>query len=233
MTKLLLVAADPMEFAGILTRASAVRPAAIPADWSRTATLSGNQLLLIANGAGAKRADQAVAAGLLACPLPAAILSTGFCGALSPDLDIAAIVAADRVLTGARSYPALPPRASLPHSTGPVVSIDHVARTAAEKRQLHAGGAIAVEMEAAAVAARSAAAGVPFYCIRAVSDLAGEDLANDFNKALREDGHFATMGILLGTLRDPVARLPELFRLRRRCARAARVLGDFIADCRF
>jgi hypothetical protein len=58
-------------------------------------------------------------------------------------------------------------------------------------------------------------------------------MANDFNAALRDDGHFATMNILKGTLRKPLVRLPELLRLRNRCAWAARVLGEFIADCRF
>ncbi len=88
-------------------------------------------------------------------------------------------------------------------------------------------------MEAGGVAQRAAEKGINFYCIRVVSDLAGEDMANDFNQALRQDGHFATMSILSRALRDPLVRLPELVRLRSRCVRAARVLGDFIADCRF
>ena len=90
-------------------------------------------------------------------------------------------------------------------------------------------GAIAVEMEAAGIAARAEGYGLPLYCIRAVTDLAGETLANDFNKALRLDGQFDTILILKGTLRHPMVRLPELFRLRKRCDRAAHVLGDFFA----
>ena len=69
--------------------------------------------------------------------------------------------------------------------------------------------------------------------VRVVTDLAGETMANDFNAALRSDGHFDTMVILRRALRNPWARLPELFRLRSRCRRAADSLGDFIADCRF
>ena len=76
-------------------------------------------------------------------------------------------------------------------------------------------------------------AGLPFYCIRAVTDLADENMANDFNAALRSDGHFDTIKILGSSLRHPWARLPELIRLRRRCASGRAVLGDFIADCRF
>jgi len=88
-------------------------------------------------------------------------------------------------------------------------------------------------MEAGAVAERAEAHGLPFYCIKVVTDLASEDMANDFNSALRSDGHFDTMVILRSSLRQPLVRIPELIRLRKRCARAARVLGEFIADCRF
>jgi hypothetical protein len=88
-------------------------------------------------------------------------------------------------------------------------------------------------MEAAGVAARAESLGRPFFCIKAVTDLAEESMANDFNSALRSDGHFVTIEILKSSLRHPAGRLPELFRLRKRCLRAATVLGDFIADCQF
>ena len=88
-------------------------------------------------------------------------------------------------------------------------------------------------MEAAGVAEEAAVHGVPFHCVRVVTDLAGEDLVNDFNDSLRENGHFDKMLVLRGALRHPWVRLPELIRLRRRSILAARVLGDFIADCRF
>ncbi len=88
-------------------------------------------------------------------------------------------------------------------------------------------------MEAAGVAARVEALALPFYCIRGVSDLAGEDMANDFNRTLTPDGHFDTMKLLQDSFRSPLARIPELLRLRKRCVRAAQALGDFFADCRF
>ena len=88
-------------------------------------------------------------------------------------------------------------------------------------------------MEAAAVAARAQAYGLPFYCIKAVSDLADETLTIDLNAALRPDGHLDTIKILGSTLRHPVARGPELLRLRSRAVRAGNSLGDFFANCRF
>ncbi len=230
--RLLFVASQPMEFPGILTHASAPRPAQLAADWARTARLGSHDALLVANGAGAKRAAAAVDAAL-AVFQPDAVVSTGFCGALVPDLAIADVVVASSVVSGVRRYPAVQPICAAPHRTGVICSIDHVAQTAREKAVLRAAGGAAVEMEAAGVAEPAATRGLPFYCIRVVTDLAGEDMANDFNEALRPDGHFDTMLLLRRTVRHPWVRLPELFRLRQRCVRAACVLGDFIADCRF
>jgi adenosylhomocysteine nucleosidase len=231
-----MVAADPMEFRGILAHASEVRRAEIAVDWARAASLGGYPVLLAANGMGSRRASSAVDAALERFDA-GAVVSTGFCGALDPELRIADVVVGCEVTVGAeacaRSFPALNPSSGNSHHKGVVCTIDHVAQTAEEKRLLRGTGAAAVEMEAGGVAERARSKGINFYCIRVVTDLAGEDMANDFNQALRADGHFATMSILRRTLRDPLVRLPELIRLRNRCVRAARVLGDFIADCRF
>ena len=226
--RLLLIASAPMEFRGILARAEQARPARLPVDWARTIRLGGHDILAVANGAGARRA--AVAVDLF---LPDAVISTGFCGALDPRLALADVVVATSVVSADRRYEALPVSSAAAHHSGVVCLIDRVAQTAEEKRCLRAGGAMVVEMEAAGVAARAQARRLPFHCIRVVTDLAGETMANDFNAALRSDGHFDTMVILREALRRPLARLPELCRLRQRSVRAARVLGDFIADCRF
>jgi len=207
-------------------------PSALSVDWARTTRLGAHDVLAVANGAGSRRAASAVDAAA-AVFLPDAVMSTGFCGALDPDLALADVVVATSVAGPDRLYPALPVSTAAPHHTGVVCSIDHVAQTAEEKLRLRAGGAMVVEMEAAGVAARAQARGLPFYCVRAVTDLAGETMANDFNAALRADGHFDTMVILRRSLRRPLARLPELCRLRQRSVRAARALGDFFADCQF
>jgi len=230
--KLLFVATDKMEFPGLLRRSTGVREPGLRAHWSRTATLGAHEILLAANGAGAARAAAAIDAALPSFR-PDCLVSVGFCGALDPTLSIADIVVATTIFAGDRVFEAQSPVAAAPHRRGPICSLDHVAATAGEKSRLRAGGAIAVEMEAAAVAQRAHVLGLPFFCIKTVTDLAGETMANDFNAVLRSDGRFDTMKILASSLRNPQARLPELFRLRQRCLLAARSLGDFIADCRF
>ena len=229
--RLLFVASNPMEFRGILQRLQTPRPISLAADWARTGILAGAETLLVANGVGRRRAAAAVDAGWKILPADR-VLSIGYCGALDPALAIADVVIGTCVADQSRRYAVLPITGKAAAS-GTIRSVDRVVRTAADKSKLHAEGGIAVEMEAAGVAERANALGSAFSCVRAVTDLAGEDLANDFERALRSDGHFATIGILRESLRHPVARIPELIRLQQRCARASRTLGDFFADCRF
>lgn len=229
--RLLFIASDPMEFPGILSHSTDLAPAKVAVDWARSARI-GDEVLLVANGAGPSRAAAAVDAAV-AVFRPEAVVCTGFCGALDPDLRVADLVVGLSVDDGVSCYPLRPLTSKAAHRCGAIRSIGHVAQTAAEKARLRATGAAAVEMEAAGVAARAVALGLPMYCIRAVTDLAGEDMANDFNSALRPDGHFDTISIIRNALRRPWVRVPELMRLRQRCARAALVLGDFVADCQF
>jgi adenosylhomocysteine nucleosidase len=230
--RLLIAASEPFEFKGLLSRAASVRPAAVNADWARAARLGGHELLLVANGAGRRRAAAAVEAAMAGFQ-PDVLVSTGLCGAVTPDLEAGQIVVATEVVFGEERYAAGLPASAREHRRGVVRTIDHIARTAGEKRQWRSTGAIAVEMEAAGVAERALASGLPFYCVKAVSDLADETLANDLNAAMRPDGHFDTMNILGSTLRHPLVRVTELLRLWRRSARAANYLGEFFADCRF
>jgi len=230
--RILIVAADPREFSGLLARVPAVQRAGVAADWARTARLGEHDLLLVANGAGPRRAATAVEAALSAFR-PDAMVSTGFCGAVAPELAPAGIVVATEVADNEARYAAARLGAAVHHRQGVVRTLDHIAQTIEEKRFWRSAGAIAVEMEAAAVAQRAQALGIPFYCIKAVSDVADESLSINFNAALRPDGHFDTISILGSVLRHPLAGVPELFRLRSRSVRAANSLGDFFADCRF
>lgn len=233
MMKLLMVAAEPRELSGVLARARETRAVRLGAHWARSAKLVGNEVLLVTNGAGMRRAAAAVDAAASIGFEPQAIASVGFCGALAPELGVADVVVADQAAGGAETYRTAPVSGGGRFLRGGLITVDHVARTAEEKRVLGATGAKVVDMEAAGVAERARGMGVPFVGIKAVTDLAGETLENDFQQVLRPDGHFDTIGILESGLRKPLTRIPELVRLRWRCARASRALGVFFADCRF
>lgn len=222
----LFVAAERREFAGFPPGPK--RRLQWPVRW---AVEYRGEWLMVSNGAGSERARAAVQAAV-DCGFRGAVVSTGFCGALEASLKPGDIVAASGIVARGRLWPARLPQTDRLYLSGPVLTSDRVVPTAAEKQAL-AGCAVAVEMEAAGAAEPAADAGLPFYCIRSVTDCAGESFGLDFNRALRADGRFDTMQILTDAARHPFARIPELIRLQRRCAFAARTLGGFIADCRF
>jgi nucleoside phosphorylase len=118
--------------------------------------------------------------------------------------------------------------------SGTIHSSDRVAVTAKEKEELRkASGAVAVEMELAAVAQKAAEWGVPLRCVRVVSDLAKEDLPLDFNRFRDSAGRFALGRIGLHAVIHPFTVLPALLRLNKNCRNAGKQLGVFFVDCRF
>jgi adenosylhomocysteine nucleosidase len=208
----LIVAAEKQEIAGIMNRTAG----------------RGNQWILVANGPGPKLAAQAVENALRERGRVDGIVSTGFCGALDPALNVGDIVVGNNVVGGAEDISS--PR---PFVRGQVLSLDRVAVTAAEKRELwERTGAAAIEMESAAVESKAREQGVPFRCIKVVSDVAQESLPLDFNLYRDQAGRFSRPRIALAAMRRPFTAIPALLRLDRSCRHAAEKLGEFFADCK-
>jgi adenosylhomocysteine nucleosidase len=227
---LLFVASEPRELEGLARRCGAQKELDWPVRWARAGAIGGRSMLLVANGVGSGRTAQAVKVAAERRSV-AAVISTGYCGALESGLGVGDIFVATSIDVGGRRIDVHMPQCRAPFASGPMVSLDRVARSAADKSRLRARGS-AVEMEAAGAAESAACIGAPLFCIRSVTDLADESFLMDFDAALREDGQFSTGRILLQAVRNPAA-FPELIRLRRRCQTASRALGEFLAGCRF
>ncbi len=227
------VAAEAREFAGLLRHASAVSTLDWPLAYSRRALIGGAEWLLTANGPGPKLAGEAAQVAIQESR-PRAVVSTGFCGALDPQLAIGSVFVATEVHSpeSRRNYAAHQPEGGTPHLTGVIVSQDRVASTQAEKSALRAQGARAVEMEAAAVAQAAERSETDFYCVRVVSDGAVDELPLDFNLYRGPDGRFSRGRIAAAALARPWI-IPGLLRFEAGCRRAATILGDFLANCRF
>jgi adenosylhomocysteine nucleosidase len=222
---LVFVAAERRELEGLLRHLEGVARPDWPLDFARTGRLNGREVAMVANGPGPRLAGDAVdAVGKME-----ALISIGFCGGLVGSLQACDIFVATEV---AGVGPALAPTSSRPFKTGKLLSIDRVVSTAAEKAAL-AKTADAVEMEAAAVASRAREWNVPFYAVRVVTDASYESFPLDFNQTRRPDGRFSRARILRAAMRRPLAVFPELIKLNRTTKRAARALGDFLADSRF
>jgi nucleoside phosphorylase len=230
--RLLLIAAEPREFAGVVRVCRNVKRLDLPVYWARAAELNGREALLVANGAGSERAAQGVDAARSIGKL-GLICSMGYCGALEEGMKVGGIFVAERVDTCDGEYGAVRPECGRTHYVGILASVRRVAQTAEEKRALRARGASAVEMEAGGVAAKAVELEVPLCCIKSVTDLAEESFHLDLNGALRSDGRFDTMRLIAESCRRPLSLLPELLRLGVRSRTASRTLGEFIGDCRF
>jgi adenosylhomocysteine nucleosidase len=224
----LFVAADPRECAPWVSQWSGVKSLPLGVHWARAGKWRGRDMVAIANGAGWARA----AAAVRAVKTPGAVYNIGFCGALDPALEIGDIFVATEVWSEGLSMGVRLPVGSEARR-GVLVSAPRIAQTAAEKKKLRDSGAMVVEMEAAGAACASEESGVPFYCVRAVSDLALEDFANDFNKFLMPDGRFNVLRLIMGAMGSPAARFGELLRLSRRTALASKNLGEFLANCSY
>jgi len=244
---LAFVAAEAREFDGFLANAERVVKLNWPLKFARIVWLNGRAGLLVANGPGPKLAGQALDVVREKKDLQrlnvnlelTGLASTGFCGALDPALQPCDIFVARQLLSRDRKEAAVtsvhecsPITSTRKYKSGPLLSIDRVATTAAEKAELRQTGADAVEMEAAAVAAKAQEWNLPFYAIRVVTDTAAESFPLDFNRMRDAEGRFDRARIITAALRRPGVIFPELLKLNKRCKSAARALGEFIADSR-
>ena len=215
------MAAERREFDGIRKRFGNSKQLVWPgAKFSCEAEWGGDRWWMLANGPGA-----ALALDLLKEKKHVdGMISTGLCGALDPALRLGDVVVCGAARIDSRS----------PFVRGTVHSLDHVAVTAAEKRTLrNHTGAIAVDMESAAVKRKASEWDIPFWCIRAVSDRAVDTLPLDFNRYRNARGDFSRTRIALSAIARPFTVMPQLMEFDRNCRRAANALGDFLADCRF
>jgi hypothetical protein len=230
----LLVAADAMEFEGIGRRVGRPVPLQWPIDYSASVLRAGRRWLLVANGSDAFAAQRAAETAqereAVGC-----VVSVGFCGGLDPRLAPGDIFVASDVRLTDGTCVARPqtPASEKAFVRGTLISGDFVVATADEKSRLRQAGGDAVEMEAAGVAAFAAGRDLPFFCVRAVTDTAGESFALDLNALRDPTGRIRPSRVVHAALRRPAHGIPELWRLWRRSRLAADRLAGFLADCAF
>ncbi len=138
-------------------------------------------LVFAAGGVGTR---PAAAASLIVADQckPDALLSIGFCGALTDDLETA-----DLVLGGTANHPATESLLTLAQGAAPkarvgtVVTVDKVVLFAEEKRALaKKTGALVVDMEADAVALAAKARGLGFLAVKVVIDTPAAPLSSTY-----------------------------------------------------
>jgi adenosylhomocysteine nucleosidase len=237
---ILYVAAEAMElepFAALLT---GVRKLKWPIDYAFEGVWEGRRVMLVANGGGPRLAAQAVEIAIravtgaeLSSSKLDAVVSTGFCGALDPNLRECHLVVANEVLDldTQTTFECGSVDADSPFACGLLLSQDRVANSAAEKEQLRQRAALAIDMEAGGVAARATRSGLPFYSIKVVCDRADESFPLDINSMRSPDGRIRRVKIGIHALTHPKV-LGPLFHWKRRSSDAAKALGDLLVSCR-
>jgi nucleoside phosphorylase len=183
-------------------------------------------LEVVAVGLAASHLAERLASG---AARPALVVSAGVCGALAPHLPAAALVVPEAVVDpdGSRwptaAWPALRRQGTLLTVREPVARPEAKARLWAET------GALAVDMESAAVLRWAREAGRPAVVVRAVADTAAEALASDVLALVGPAGAVRAGRTLGLALRRPhvLAGALALGRATDHALRAvARVLGE-------
>jgi adenosylhomocysteine nucleosidase len=175
-------------------------------------------------GAGIQAATRAFAEAEKYGPINC-IISTGWAGALREELapgqacDVSAVI---DTRTGERFVAAVPLHDCC------LVTSPKVADSHEKLRLAETYSAALVDMEASAIARLAQMRGIPFYCIKGISDGYTDQLP-DFNRFISQDGHFRIVRFVLFAIFSPWY-WPALIRMGENSKRAARSIAEALLD---
>ena len=109
-----------------------------------------------------------------------------------------------------------------------LVTNDRVADQAEKRRLALTYGACLVDMEAAGVARQAAMRGIPFYCIKGVSDGFSDELP-EFNRFISANGQFQSVQFVFFAMLRPWL-WPALVRLGQNSKKSAQGIKEFLLD---
>jgi hopanoid-associated phosphorylase len=154
------------------------------------------------------------------------VISIGLAGALSPHLNVGAVVIADRVLTGSETWDCheawrVRLLSRLPQANqGQIFGSDVIIEEPETKSGLYdATGALAVDMESQVAARFASARNLPLAVLRVISDDASHVLPPAALVAMKPDGGIA-LGRVLGSILKRPGQVPALVRTARASNRA-------------
>jgi len=169
------------------------------------------------------------------------VIGTGVVGALSSGLKPGDLILSDRIMTidgdgqlservitvsesHLRAVGRSLASAGIAYSTGAILTSHRVLATGAEKRRAkESTGAIAVDMETAAIAAEAAVRGLPFVAIRAVLDEVDDEVVGA--EMADADGNVRPFAATSYLIRNPATML-KLPKMIRNLSRATAAIAD-------
>ena len=234
MVKICIICAIDQEISPIVKRFPAKgipRLCGFPA-WSFQAF--GNSVTLIRSGIGIRKA---AGAALAAADLqPAAIVSAGFCGSLSPGVAVGEVFLAEtlyRYSSGSLSC-ALTAGSNFTGSIGSglrkgtfITSDEIIGKDRLYPLLPDPSAMNMLDMESFAVAETCYAHGIDFAAIRSVSDTADQDPSRLFRQVSDYDHNIRMAQVALSLIKKP-SILPELLLLSKNAAIAGRSLAKAV-----
>ena len=158
-------------------------------------------LEIAAVGLGAR----ALAERQSAWPSPTVVVSAGACGALAPELEVGDLVTPETVLGPDGRRHATASLIGLVRR-GTLLTTDQVVADGAAKSRLWLEtGALAVDMESAAILSWTAERGMRGVVLRGVSDAADRGVPADLARVVGEDGRVHPMRAVSAVLARPAA----------------------------
>lgn len=205
------------------------------------AEIGGKRFAVVGHGIGHRRATETARRAFDSIPDAELVIGTGVVGALSSGLKPGDLVLGDRVMMmdgdgrvaeqviavadlHSSSVGRSLASAGIAYSTGAILTSHRVLATGADKRRAkESTGAIAVDMETAAIASEAAARGIPFVAIRAVLDQVDDEVAGA--EMADADGNVRPLTATAYLIRNPatVLKLPKMIR---NLSRATAAIAD-------
>jgi adenosylhomocysteine nucleosidase len=238
---ILLFYAFAREIAPFKRRLQHRAPLALDGLYGFRAEVGGKEFAAIAHGIGHKRATETARRAFDLIPNAELAIGTGVVGALSAGLKPGDLVLSDRSIMihgdggvgeqvtnvsaeHSRAIGRALANAGIAYSTGAILTSHRVLATGAEKRRAkESTGAIAVDMETAAIASEATARGLPFVAIRAVLDEVDDEIFGA--EMADEDGNVKPLAATSFLLRNPATML-KLPRMIRNLSRATASISD-------
>src|SRR5271168_467286 len=195
------------------------------------ANIGSHEVTVLLTGMGGASATRAMQ--IVPPEMHEAWISTGLAGALDVNLQLSTTVVARNAMTQdtqlrIASEPDFVKAAANCGATAvnTFLTTETIIATSMEKESLQSIADV-VEMESAHILAAAQQRQIPAVAVRAISDIAEEDLPLDFQKIADERGHVKVGGLLKELALHP-HRLPLLIRFGAHSRAAAGALADFL-----
>jgi adenosylhomocysteine nucleosidase len=195
------------------------------------ANIAHHEVTVLLTGMGSASASQAMR--IVPPEMHDAWISTGLAGALDAELPLRATVVARTAMTRDETLHVLSDAdfVAVAAACGATavttfLTTETIIATSLEKESL-ASTASVVEMESTYILAEAQNRQIPAVAVRAISDIAEEDLPLDFQKIADARGHVKVGGLLKELALHPY-RLPLLIRFGQHSRAAAVALADFL-----